>query len=103
MYFVLGPLSVYSRPNLFVHLCIAHLLEVSMATLVPCGIVPLLIYCYFCVVICNRLHLSACLTLLLIRFHAIDASGTVHHLHLMTPMWHQSLTFLSTVIKFRAL
>lgn len=103
MYFDLGPLCMYSRPKLFVHLCIAHLLEVPMATLVHCGIVPLPIYCCICVVICKRLHLSACLTQLLPRFHAIDASGTVHHLHLVTSMWQQSLTFLSPVIKFRAL
>jgi len=103
MYFDLGPLRMYSRPNLFVHLCIAHLLEVSMAILVHCGIVPLLIYCCACVVICKRLHLSACLTLLLPRIHAIDASGTLPHLHLVTPVRQQSLTFLSPVIKFRAL
>ena len=34
MNFDFGPLCMYSRPNLFVHLCIAYLLEVAMATLV---------------------------------------------------------------------
>lgn len=101
MYFDLGPLCMYSRPNLFVHLCIAHLLEVSMATLVHCGIVPLLIYFCICVVICKRLHLSACLTLLLPRFHAIDASDTVHHLHLATPMWQHSFNIFKSCYKIQ--
>ena len=68
MCFDLGPLCMYSKPNLFVSHCIAHLLEVTMATHVHCGIVTLLIYCCACMAICKRLHLSVCLTLLLPRF-----------------------------------
>jgi hypothetical protein len=72
MYFDLEPLCMYSRPNLFVHLCIAHLLEGTVATLVQCDVDPLLIYCSACMVICKRLHISVYITLLLPRFRGID-------------------------------